>query len=837
MKNQNSLENEKYRNIYADIRFFLIVFLIFSYVNHAQNGGSGILDEKEPVRKQIFDKNWQFFLGDSVTAFSSENWRNLNLPHDWSIEGEFDKDHPAGLGGGYLPGGLGWYKKTFKVEDSTKLTSIQFDGVYMDSEVWINGTYLGKRPNGYISFEYDLTPYLKYNRQENEILVKVDNSKQPNSRWYSGSGIYRHVWLNTTDNLHVSNWGTFVTTPLVSEDSAEVVIELHIENEYSNSRKATLETSILLNETEIASTVENFSLNANTSKNIQQKITLENPGLWSIDTPNMYTARTDIIEDGEIVDSYKTPFGIRTFEFDLDKGFILNGEQVKIKGVCLHHDLGPLGAAVNTRAIERQLEIMKEMGVNGIRTAHNPPTPELLDLCDKMGFVVMDESFDMWNNTKTKYDYANYWDEWHKKDLEDFIIRDRNHPSIIIWSIGNEIQEQWNEEGVRTAKELKAIVRELDTTRPITVAMNPPVNMPDADVTTQFDASEVSLNPVAASGILDIIGYNYAHQTYEHHQKNFPETPFIATETTSGLQTRGYYEFPSDTLKIWPVRWDIPFDGGNPDHTISAFDQVRVPWGSLHETTLKIIKKHDFLSGMFIWTGFDYIGEPTPYTWPSRSSYFGIVDLAGFPKDVYYMYQSEWTRKDVLHILPHWNWEKGQTVNVWAYYNNADEVELFVNGKSKGVRKKLGDELHVMWRIPFEAGTLKAISRKNGQVVLEREVKTAGEPSNLRLSADRQKIRADGSDLSFVTVEIVDKQANLVPKANNQLNFSVEGEGTIVGVASGDPTNHESFKGNTHKAMNGKCLVIVQGTQTSGNIILKVSAEGLEEQQLIIISE
>nr|WP_279346175.1 beta-galactosidase GalB [Gramella oceanisediminis] len=788
-------------------------------------------------RIQSFDENWQFFLGDSVAAVNSENWRELDLPHDWSIEGEFEQDHPAGLGGGYLPGGMGWYKKTFKIQDSSKLTSIQFDGVYMDSEVWVNGEYLGKRPNGYISFDYDLTPYLKYDGQENEILVKVDNSKQPNSRWYSGSGIYRHVWLNTTNKLHVANWGSFVTTPIVSEDSAAISIESMIENEYPVSKTATIETSILFNEAEISSTEENFSFEANSIKNIQQRITIETPQLWSIDTPNMYTAKTNIIIDGELVDSYKTPFGIRTFEFDLDKGFILNGEQLKIKGVCLHHDLGPLGAAVNTRAIERQLEIMKDMGVNGIRTAHNPPTPELLDLCDRMGFVVMDESYDMWNNTKTKYDYANYWNEWHKKDLEDFIIRDRNHPSIIIWSIGNEIQEQWKEQGVRTARELKAIVRELDTTRPITVAMNPPVNMPDANVTTQFDTAKVSLNPVAASGVLDIIGYNYAHQTYEHHQKNFPETPFIATETTSGLQTRGYYEFPSDTLKIWPVRWDIPFDGGNPDHTISAFDQVRVPWGSLHETTWKIIKKHDFLSGMFIWTGFDYIGEPTPYTWPSRSSYFGVVDLAGFPKDVYYMYQSEWTDKDVLHLLPHWNWENGQSVDVWAYYNNADEVELFVNGKSQGIRKKQGDELHVMWRIPIEAGTLKAVSRKAGKIVLEKEVHTAGEAFGLKLTPDRETINADGKDLSFIKVEIVDDKGNLVPRAKNQLNFSVEGEGKIVGVASGDPANHESFKGKTHKALNGKCLAIVQANKNAGAIELTVSGEGLKTNTISITTK
>ncbi|WMI68296.1 beta-galactosidase GalB [Mangrovimonas sp. YM274] len=790
-------------------------------------------------REVNFSNNWQFYLAGNASDSISEhtNWRTLNVPHDWSIEGEFKKDHPADLGGGYLPGGLGWYKKTFTVEDANKMTIIHFDGVYMDSDVWINGHHVGNRPNGYIGFEYDLTPYLKYNGQENEILVKVDNSKQPNSRWYSGSGIYRNVWLKTIDKLHVDTWGTFITTPNVSTEEAETVLEINLKNDYAEAQEATVITSIYKGNVQVGTATASASINANDSKTITQNITVEQPQLWSVEHPEMYTAKTEVQVAGQTVDEYTTPFGIRTFEFDLDKGFLLNGEQVKIKGVCNHHDLGPLGSAVNTRALERQLQIMKDMGVNGIRTAHNPPTPELLELCDTMGFIVMDEMFDMWNNTKSPHDYANYWKEWHQKDLEDFIIRDRNHPSIFMWSVGNEIQEQWNEQGVITAKELKAIVRKLDTTRPITVAMNPPVNMPNADVTTQFDVEKASLNPVAASGVLDLIGYNYAHNTFPFHQQNFPETPFIATETTSGLQTRGYYDKKSDTLKRWPVRWDLPFDGGNPGNTVSAYDQVSTPWGSTHEETWKIIKKYDFLSGMYIWTGFDYIGEPTPYVWPSRSSYFGIVDLAGFPKDVYYMYQSEWTDKDVLHIFPHWNWTEGETVDVWAYYNNADEVELFVNGKSQGIKKKEGDDLHVMWRIPFEAGTVKAVSRKDGQVVLEKELKTAGEAATVKLTADRQTITADGKDLSFITVDVVDADGNFVATAQNQLNFSIEGNGEIFAVGNGDPTNHESFKGKTHKALNGKCLVVVKSTDKAGIATLKVSSDGLKEATITVTTK
>ncbi len=775
-------------------------------------------------RKVAFNSGWQFHLNDSVkdqdTISENTRWRNIELPHDWSVEGEFDKKNPAGIGGGALPGGLGWYKKSFKVdaEDSTKLTSVTFDGVYQHSDVWINGHHLGNRPNGYIGFEYNLTPYLNYGEKENVILVKVDNSIQPNSRWYSGSGIYRNVWLETTNKLHIPQWGSFISTPAVSKDSASVKIQLTVANAYAEAKTATISTSFYYEGTKITSVSEEINIDADSEKKITQNSSIQNPKLWSVENPKLYKAITKISINGEPVDRYETTFGVRSFRFDAEKGFILNGKRVKIKGVCLHHDLGPLGSAVNTRAIERQLEILKEMGVNGVRTSHNPPAPELLDLCDKMGFIVMDEAFDMWEKAKTENDYSNSWEKWHEKDLKDQILRDRNHPSVFIWSIGNEIPEQWNDHGAEIADELAGITRKLDLTRPITAAMNP--------------ANQG--NKIATSGALDIIGYNYAHETYTNHRENFPDMPFIATETTSALETRGYYEFPSDTIKIWPVSWDKVFSEGNPDNTVSAFDQVRTPWGSTHEATWKVIKKHDYLSGFYIWTGFDYIGEPTPYIWPSRSSYFGIVDLAGFPKDIYYMYKSEWTDDPVLHILPHWNWEEGQTVDVWAYYNNADEVELFLNGKSMGTKHKEGDDLHVMWRFPFEPGTLKAFSRKNGEVVLEKEVKTAGEPSKLNLTADRQTIKADGNDLSFITVSITDEKGTLAPRADNLIKFSLEGNGKIVGVASGDPTNHESFKGTEHSAMNGKALVVVQSEKEVGNLKLTATSEGLKDASLTI---
>ncbi|MEH6405934.1 MAG: beta-galactosidase GalB [Leeuwenhoekiella sp.] len=789
-----------------------ITLLVFSSCQ--QNARHDSIDD----RKISFNENWLFRLEDSLKT--DIQWRTLNVPHDWSIEGDFDENSPAGVGGGALPGGTGWYKKDFKVpaEDSSKITHIRFDGIYRNSEVWINNQLLGKRPNGYIGFEYDLTPYLHYNDSLNEIKVKVDNSQQPNSRWYSGSGIYRNVWLIKTDKLHIAPWGTFVTTPAVSSDSASVNIEVNVINDYSEKKEITLKTTLLFDDQNIAEDSQKITLNGVKNGVFQQKIDIKNPKLWSIENPQMYDLVSEIYSDDKLVDSYKTPLGIRTFKFDTEKGFLLNGKHVKIKGVCNHYDLGPLGTAINTRALERQLKILKEMGVNGIRTAHNPPAPELLDLCDKMGFIVMDEAFDMWKKGKNKYDYSLDWDKWHKKDLEDFIKRDRNHPSVFIWSIGNEILEQWDSTGVAITKELAGIVHQLDTTRPVTTANNPPS----------------PTNSLNKAGVLDLVGYNYAHEKYEDHINVFPNTPFIATETTSALETRGYYDQKSDTIKRWPVSWDKLFTGGNPGNTVSAYDQVSAPWGSTHEETWKVIKKHDYLSGMFIWTGFDYLGEPTPYVWPSRSSYFGEIDLAGFPKDVYYMYKSEWTDEPVLHIFPHWNWTKGDNVDIWAYYSQADEVELFLNGKSLGTKHKEGDDLHVMWRVPFEPGTLKAVSRKNGKEVLTQEIKTADKAQQIVLTADNQQIKADGIDLSFITVLVQDKNGTLVPNATNNITFKVEGPGKIVGVASGDPTSHESFKASERKVFHGKCIVIIQAEKEQGTITLTGQSPDLKENSIQI---
>ena len=778
-----------------------------------------------------FNKDWTFYLGNVSNAdlpgFDDHAWRKLDLPHDWSIEGKFDKDNPATTGGGALPGGMGWYRKTFTLPASSKdkNTFIDFDGVYRKSEVWINGHLLGKRPSGYISFRYDLTPFLHYGDEKNTLVVKVDNSQQPNSRWYSGSGIYRNVWLITTGKIFIDHWGSFITTPKINSASATVRINLKLNNSGSADQTVILKSTIIdAGGNSVATVSSEILLPVNRVTETAQETNVSLPHLWSVSDPYLYHVVTEVISNSLTVDQYITRIGIRSFEFDVSKGFLLNGKRIKINGVCDHHDLGCLGAAVNKRAIERQLEILKAMGCNGIRTSHNPPAPELLDLCDQMGFIVMDEAFDMWKLEKNRYDYHLDWDEWHKKDLEDQVLRDRNHASVFIWSIGNEIEEQWAKDssGYHIARELRNIIRALDTTRPITSALN------DHDW---------GANSIYRSGAVDLVGYNYAQDEFPAFPKNLPGQKFIGTETVSALQTRGHYDMPSDSIRRWPIRYDRPFTEGNPDLTCSAYDNVSAPWGSTHEETWKVIKKYDYLSGQYIWTGFDYIGEPTPYPWPARSSYFGIIDLAGFPKDSYYMYQSEWTDKPVLHIFPHWNWKKGETVDVWAYYNQADEVELFLNGKSLGTKKKKGDDLHVMWRVKFNPGTLKAISRKNGHTVLTSEIKTAGPAAAIILTADRKMISADGNDLSFISAKIVDAAGNPVPRADNLIRFSVQGEGKIIATDNGNETSMESFQSEDRKAFNGLCLAVVQSNGKAGSIQITATADGLTKASVEIKSK
>ncbi len=810
----------------------VLTFSILCFCLHAQY----------PVNRMDFNKDWKFILGElkdaSPEGYNDQQWRVLNLPHDWSIELPFDEHSPTGNGGGALRGGLGWYRKAFNTPSNAggKKVFIDFDGVYMNSEVFINGVSLGVRPNGYISFRYDLTPHLKPAGGKNVIAVKVDNSRQPNSRWYSGSGIYRNVWLTVSNPVHVAHWGTYVTTPKADAQSGSVQVKASIANEDKTAQTVSVVQVLQDNKgKEVSKANANVTIPAGSTANVDALMQVSKPVLWSIEHPNLYQLLTKVIVNGKTMDEYITPVGFRSFRFDVDSGFFLNNEYLKIRGVCMHHDLGALGTAINTRAIERQLEILKGMGVNAIRTSHNPPAPELLGLCDRMGFLVMDEAFDMWKRPKSKYDYANYWDAWHARDLTDQVMRDRNHPSVIMWSLGNEIYEQWDKNGHdpvtdtsgrKIMRELYALLKTLDTTRPSVTANNE---------TQRY-------NNLLLSGANDIIGYNYHHADWDKDsvQNRWGRKPFIVTESVSALQTRGHYDMPSDSIRRWPIRWDSAFTSGNADTTCSAYENCSTPWGTTHEETLKIFEKQQHNSGMFIWTGFDYIGEPTPYGWPARSSYFGIVDLAGFPKDAYYLYQSVWTNKPVLHLFPHWNWpqapagERGQTIDIWAYYNNADEVELFVNGKSLGAKRKTGDELHVMWRTIFEPGVIKAVSRKGGKVVLTQERKTAGAPAKLVLKADRSSIAADGKDLSFVTIEVVDKDGNLVPDALNNVKFEVTGPGILAGVDNGWQTDLTSMKGHEKRAFNGLCLAILQSNGRTGNIQLKATSPGLEGATIIV---
>ena len=778
-----------------------------------------------------FDRGWRFHLGDvphgEAPSLSDSAWRTLDLPHDWSIEGEFSAQNPAGAGSGALPGGIGWYRKSFTLPaaDSSRLVSVEFDGVYRNSEVWINGHYLGKRPYGYSSFRYELTPHLRYGGARNLIAVRVDNSQQPNSRWYSGSGIYRHTRLVTTGKVYVEHWGTYVTTPFVSADSAMVEIHTTVRNTLP------VDTSVSLTTTFYDPTGKEYPIVVTSNDRIshdssltrRHRVTIHRPKRWSLEHPYLYRAVTTI-DCGHAVcdDGYTTPFGIRSFVFRADSGFFLDGQHVKIRGVCLHHDLGALGSAVNDRALERQLQLMQAMGVNAIRTSHNPPAPELLDLADRMGFIVMDEAFDMWRKPKTEFDYHLDFPEWHERDLTDMVLRDRNHPSVFVWSIGNEVMEQWtngDSTAAPIARELARIVRRLDPTRPITSANN----NGSAD------------NPVFHAGALDLLGHNYHHEAWPNFPKQFPGEKFIITEAMSAYNSRGYYEQPSDSVAVYFTPYDTTHgQKPNANYRISSYDNRRASWGSLHEESLRLFERYPFLSGIFVWQGIDYLGEPTPYQWPARSSYFGLVDLAGFPKDPYYLYQSVWTTRPMLHVFPHWNWRQGDTVDVWAY-TNGDEVELFLNGASQGVRRKQGSVSHVMWRLAYRPGVLRAVARKNGKLMLTQEVRTTGPAARVVLTPDRSTIRADGSDLSFVTVTVADANGLSVPNAEPLVRVHIDGDATIAGVDNGDETDHEHFQRDSVRLFAGKALVIVRSGRKAGRVSLTATSGGLQVARVSIM--
>ena len=774
----------------------------------------------------------------AAPGFDDSSWRSLHLPHDWAIEGEFSQDAPSGTGSGALPGGIGWYRKHFTTPQAERVY-VEFDGVFMNSTVYVNGKPVGTRPYGYSSFSYDITDYLNPQGEDNVMAVRCDNADQPNSRWYAGCGIYRNVRLVSVANQHVAYSGTYVTTPEITDKSAKVNIETTIENCSDRVDAVVTQTVFDANGKKVASVSDNVVLEK--GKNVAYtSLNVNSPNLWSIESPNLYTVVTEISVGGKTIDDYDTTFGFRTIEWDPMKGVFLNGKSVKMLGVCLHHDMGCIGSAVHYRALEREIGTLKEMGCNAIRTSHNPPTPELLEICDKMGLLVMDEAFDMWRKRKTTFDYSRFFDEWHVADLQDFVRRDRNHPSIIMWSIANEIGEQGdsiddNLQNLSVA-EANLLLNFVDHTNPDgPFENNPNVLLTrhmaqlvrDVDSTRFISAGCNGVGPtnnLFRSGALDAYGFNYHPQGYDQCLEYFPGKRMFGSETASAISSRGEYMMPSSSKEKHPAR--VFGEDPNPTHQCSGYDSWSVPWGNLHEEAWIPIRDRDFIAGTFIWTGFDYLGEPTPYGWPSRSSYFGIVDLAGFPKDVYWMYQSEWTDKTVLHLFPHWNWNEGDNVDVWAYYNNADEVELFLNGKSLGKKSKTNDVLHAEWlEVPFEAGKIEVVSYKNGKVVAKDSRVTAGEPVSIKLTPDRKTISADGYDLCYVTVELVDKNGNAVPDNGTMLHFEVSGNGELFGVDNGNAADSLSLKGSDKALFNGKALAVIRSIKdTPGSVKLSVSS-------------
>lgn len=761
------------------------------------------------LRGQSFNEGWKFYKGDVIegqtAAFDDSGWDKITLPHDWSIFNTPNRDSAAGAGGGCMDGGIGWYRKTFTVPADYKgrKVFIGFDGIYMNSQVWINGKSLGTRPYGYTSFEYELTPYLVYG-DSNVIAVRVNNN-HPTSRWYSGSGIYRNVWLTVLNPNHVDYCGMFVTTPDIKSSSAMVNIKTKIVNQSEASQPVQLSTTILdaHGNTVVTHTSSPINIAAGGNNTFNQDVVVSSPQLWSPSSPYLYSARTQVNIDGSVVDTYQSTFGIRSFAFDPNTGFSLNGVNMKINGVCNHHDLGALGAAVNYRAIVRQLEILKAMGCNAIRTSHNPPDPQVLEACDRLGFLVKDEAFDVWETGKNNLnDYHLYFKDWAQADIQAMVLRDCNHPSVIMWSIGNEIQGPT----VATATKLRDWVKAIDASRPVTWASNNMGGQVEQDI----------------ASILDLAGYNYHPRFYDEQHKKYPHWKMFASETVSAVRSRGVYKTPADQKVL-----------RDSDNQCSSYDNGSDGGASTARQSYTDVNSRKFIAGEFIWTGFDYIGEPWPYEWAAKSSYFGIIDTCGFPKDIYYFYQSKWTTAPMVHILPHWNWSSGTKVPVWVY-SNCDTVELFLNGVSLGV-KTVGNSLNLAWDVPWEPGTIRAKGVKGDTVVYD-QAATAGLPARVKLKPDRPRIIANGKDLVFLETNITDADGVLVPNATNKVNFSVSGPGTIVGVDNGNPISYESYKGSSRSAFSGKCLVIVQTTKTPGSIDVTASSSGLSSDSVTLSS-
>ena len=804
-----------------------------------------------PRLRDSFDFGWKFFKGDAPGAqepgFSDASWRGLDLPHDWSVEGPFAASEPSAGSGGFAPTGIGWYRKRFRAPAgySGRKVSVEFDGVYQNSEVWINGQYLGKRPFGYITFAYDLTPHLNFSG-DNVIAVKVDNSLQPSSRWYSGSGIYRHTWLTALNPVHVAQWGAYVTTPRVTKDAASVHARTRVQNETSGAAKVTLATTIVDRDGKaVASHEATQDIGPKAEFEFDQTLPVEKPNLWGVNSPYLYQVRSAVRVNGQLADEYVTPLGIREAIFDADKGFLLNGEHVKLNGVCLHHDAGAVGAAVPERVWERRFATLREMGCNAIRTSHNPPAPEFLDLCDRMGFLVMDESFDEWKAGKGQVrgnGYSRIFDEWHGRDVADFVRRDRNHPSVVLWSCGNEIPDQLSANGSEILRELLAEFHTLDPTRPVTAACD------------QI-AAEPKAAPVEFLSQLDVVGYNYADRWRERRELYYsedkaahPNWRMIGTESSGMGGPRGDYRGMLPVTANEPA----PPAGGRGGGGRGFGRGMR---GLDTEELWRFVRNHDYVAGDFMWTGIDYLGEAGG---TSRGATAGVIDTCGFPKDGYHFYRSQWVDKPVLHLFPHWNWKgrEGQFLPVIAY-TNCDAVELFLNGKSVGAKGfafprygmlgrygqtrplppgavRTTNDLHLAWDVPYEPGTLKAVGTRNGEKI-EVEIATTGDASAISLAVDRDAIRADRRDVAHVTVKVVDAQGRMHPEADNAVAFEVSGPARLIGVDNGNVGDMTfDFKGKSVKAFHGLCLAMLQASNQAGEVRVTASSPGLKSGTITI---
>ncbi|RRO26152.1 DUF4982 domain-containing protein [Flavobacteriaceae bacterium 14752] len=786
---------------------------------------------KKSIRQTItLKKGWTFQKGkfpEAIQAnFDDSEWQSVNVPHDWAIYGPFDKEidkqviaisqnketqatEKTGRTGALPYIGEGWYRNTFSLPNLTKEKKVilQFEGAMSEPEVFLNGEKIGEWKYGYAYFYFDISDKVK--AKNNTLVVKLNN-RPKSSRWYPGAGLYRKVSLIVKNKNHFKHWGTFITTPKVSKDFAKINIKTKVEG-----HKLKLITRIFDRDGNLVSTNKTNTLFKN---EFDQNIAIENPNLWSPDQPYLYSALIELYSGNDLVDQKETKFGIREINFNPEIGFTLNGKITKFKGVCLHHDLGPLGAAVNKSAIKRRLKILKDLGANAIRSSHNMPSFEILELADEMGFMFLAESFDEWKKPKVKNGYNLYFDEYAEKDVVNLVRATRNHPSIVMWSSGNEVPDQWGEKGVKRAKWLQDIFHREDPTRPVTVGMD------------QVEA--VMKNGFGA--IIDVPGLNYRVHLYEVAYKTFPQGFLLGSETASTVSSRGVYKFPVEKASMKQYE----------DYQSSSYDFEYCSWSNLPDEDFILQDDKPWVIGEFVWTGFDYLGEPTPYdeVWPSRSSYFGINDLAGLPKDRYFLYRSRWnTKEETLHVLPHWNWEgrEGKTTPVFVY-TSYDSAELFVNGKSQGIRTKNDStpqhRYRLMWMdVKYQPGTLKVVAYdKKDNPVAEKVTKTAGKPDKIVLESDRQTLKANGEDLAFITVSVVDRNGIPCPTANNELNFSVSGEGKFRAVCNGDPTSLDMFHKPNMKLFNGKLVVIVESTEDSGEMKLSINASNLKTTSLNI---